>query len=232
MRPYQSPTMEIQTLQLACADLEAMKAFYSETLEISVLEASADSFSVKIGQSTLRFKQAKNPTPYHFAFNIPSEQIEQAYNWLNPRVAIELTDGSPVANFESWNAKAIYFYDPDKNIVEFIARKNLNIPGERTFGPASLISISEIGVSQTSIESFYNQVKQELGLSKYSGNFDSFCAIGTETGLFIVVNPKNKNWYPNGDPIHASPFEAEVQSPKGTAIIRYNANQLTIQNTH
>ena len=66
------------------------------------------------GDSLLTFRVDKKSTPYHFAFNIPSNKEKEALVWLKHRAGILSSDGEEIVDFKSWNAKAIYFYDTDK----------------------------------------------------------------------------------------------------------------------
>ena len=116
--------MKIKELVLFTGNIDKQRDFYSGTLELKEIKSvSCDEVSYKIGDSVLKFIQKNQATPYHFAINIYSNKEQEALLWLKERVLI-LKDGEyEIQNFESWNAKAIYFYDEDKNIVEFIARK-------------------------------------------------------------------------------------------------------------
>jgi len=126
--------------------------------------------------------------------------------WLKKRVKILLFNGKEMVNFQSWNAKALYFYDCDKNIVEFISRKNININSSMQFSSRSIINISEIGVSSTNIEKTYQSINSFKPIEVYSGNFERFCALGNDEGMFIIANPTVKKWFPNNDIIEQSDF--------------------------
>src|SRR6202008_3247898 len=108
-------------------NIAAQKAFYSDVLDFLVIETAENSIDIRIGDSTLCFVQFDNATPYHFAINIPSNKEHESLHWLKQRVEILKHENDELIDFPNWNAKAMYFYDADKNIVEFIARKNLNM---------------------------------------------------------------------------------------------------------
>ena len=44
-------------------------------------------------------------------------------------------------------------------------------------------------------------------IQKFSGDFERFCAVGDDNGLFILVNNKLKKWFPTGDLIEQSDFK-------------------------
>ncbi|SDX16443.1 hypothetical protein SAMN05444411_103244 [Lutibacter oricola] len=198
--------MKIKELIIYTSKLNLQIDFYTTVLELPITISTPESTSFKIGESILTLKYRKNTTPYHFALNIPSNKEKEALYWLKERVDILGFDTKEIIDFSSWNAKAIYFYDLDNNIVEFIARKNLNINSEEKFTAKSILNISEVGIASTNIESTFNKVNLIDNIEVYSGDFIKFCALGNENGLFILSNNKLRKWFPTGDQIYQSDF--------------------------
>src|SRR5688572_21287154 len=202
--------MKIKSLILYTANREQQTAFYKKILGIPILEETYNHSSFQIGSTVLSFYFRETSTPYHFAINIPCNQEKEAMTWLKQRVELLLNDDHEEMNdFKDWNAKAIYFYDPDKNIVEFIARKNQKNTTNAPFRPQSMLCISEIGVPVNKIDKAYNDLNQIKRLPVYSGDFDRFCAAGDEDGLFIIINKDKKKWFPTDDDAHSSYFRME-----------------------
>jgi catechol-2,3-dioxygenase len=135
---------------------------------------------------------------YHFAFNIPTNQITEAKNWLE-RKGIKLLnfDNQDIIPFPNWNAQAMYFLDTTGNIVEFIARQDLPPSSPAQFSAHSILSISEIGLPVPEIKPVFEQINQNFSLPMYSkiSNLTSFCAAGSSEGLLIIV-PLNRAWFP------------------------------------
>lgn len=201
--------MNINKLTIYSTHLAAQIQFYESTLGLKRIDQSDEQVSFQIGDSTLTFIHRKESTPYHFAFNIPSNKEHEALAWLKERVEI-LTDGEhELHDFDSWNAKAVYFYDADRNIVEFIARKGLNLSSDAPFGSSALLSISEIGMPTENVRAKFNRLNETTRLPKYSGDLERFSAIGDESGLIICVNQAIKDWFPTNDTAHSSPFEMD-----------------------
>lgn len=181
----------------------------------------ADDSSVKFGASlsTLVFKKAvKNDPFYHFAFNIPANKFEEAHAWASERVQLlQITPTSTIADFNNWNAKAFYFYDNNQNIVEFIARFDLDNNSDKTFDGSSIFSISEIGIVTDNAKVYGEKMIKEHNLSFFSKQppLDDFAAIGDDHGLFIVVNNK-RNWYPTNKP--SGKYWASVKFKQGEKI--------------
>ena len=201
--------MKIETLILTTNAVQPQLDFYRDTLGLKVLEQTERRAVFKVGQTRLEFIEAANSIPYHFAFNIPSNKAEEALEWTRERVVILKDGDNELIDFRTWNAKSLYFYDPDHNVVELIARRNPGIFSPGKFGPDQFLGISEIGMPVEDIEQTCHSLNQIGTLPVYSGNFENFCAMGDENGLFIVVNRQQKKWYPTDDPAIPSPFRIE-----------------------
>lgn len=203
--------MKIKELDISASRFEEQVAFYAEIIGLPIVGAGRDETTFQVGRSKLTLQRSSTFKPYHFAFNIPSNQEFEALEWLKGRVAILTYDGHEIQDFTNWNAKAIYFYDEDQNIVEFIARKNLSLSGKGNFNAQSLVEISEIGMPVENIEEMYASLSERVPLDIYDGNFEKFCAIGDENGLFICVNRRTKDWFPTNDKACSSDFKIDFE---------------------
>ncbi|RAJ09005.1 VOC family protein [Arenibacter echinorum] len=203
--------MKIQELTLYTSNIERQAEFYSQVLGLEIVKKSPKNVSFNIGNTLLHFELNNSATPYHFAINIPANKEVEAFQWLKCRLTILKDDQDEIIDFRAWNAKAIYFYDPDKNILELIARKNLKNESEQNFGPEQFLEISEIGVPTRNIESEFSILKDAMRIEIYDGGFGNFCAIGDENGLFICIDREHKKWYPTNDRAFASDFELVLQ---------------------
>lgn len=204
--------MKINELILYTTSLEEQKAFYTETLGLPLLETSSTTFKVAAGYSLLIFKLRDYATPYHIAFNIPSYLDPEALAWLRKRTPVLKYQGKGLVDFVNWNARSIYFYDADQNIIELIARKNLGIQSLDAFDHHAFLSISEVGMAVNDIETTYRQLQKLSDFAIFDGSFDQFCAVGDEQGLFILINKHRKDWFPTGDKAFSSDFEIEFQN--------------------
>jgi catechol-2,3-dioxygenase len=175
--------MKIEKLNIYCSNLIEQIEFYTDRIGLKLISHTASEARLQIGNSELSLTKDDKFQPYHFAVNIPCNKEAEALHW---------------------------FYDADKNIVEFIARKNLKNETEKTFDSESLLEISEIGVPVHDIEKAYSELNKIVELKVYDGGFERFCAIGDEHGLFICIDKQLKDWYPTGDKAHSSEFEIEL----------------------
>ena len=204
--------MKIKELTIYTTSLAEQKKFYAETLGLPLLEISPTSFKVAVGYSILIFNLADYATPYHIAFNIPSYLDPEALAWLRKRTPVLKYQGKGLVDFVNWNARSIYLYDADQNIVELIARKGLGIQSLDTFDHHAFLSISEVGMAVNDIELAYNQLQKLSDFEIFDGDFDRFCAVGDEQGLFILINKNRKDWFPTGDKAFSSDFEIKFQN--------------------
>lgn len=219
--------MKIQALEIFTPKLEEQATFYSQVLELDMVEKSRSSVSFQIGATILKLSHRKDFSPYHYAINIPANQENEALEWLKERVGILKYQDNEIQHFDFWNAYAMYFYDADKNIVELIARKNLKNNSNRLFDKKSLLEISEIGLPTTDINKEYEILKVTADIPVFSGNLERFCAIGDDNGLFIVINKKiKKEWFPTNDEPLSADFNIRFIEKGQEFILRYENEKL------
>lgn len=198
--------MIIEELTLFTSNIQQQRHFYKNILGFEILEDRPDHLSFKTGKSVLNFQYATKVVPSHLAFNIPYNAIYDALKWLQARTAALAYNDTLVSDFSNWKAKAIYFYDADKNILEFIARERLDVESDIAFSPQAIMSISEMAIAVDDIKNIYEQIHQLKPISIFDGDFERFCAIGNDEGLFILINKHKKRWYPTQDIAFTSDF--------------------------
>ena len=158
----------------------------------SALGLPADDGVVRLGGSRLRFTAGVPSAPYHLAINIPQNQVRAAKDWLERRASM-LSD--EIFDFAFWNAEAVYFEDPDGNVLELIARHGLQNDRVGSFGPEMLLGLSEVGLPVAETQLAIEILERTFGLAVFSGDRDQFTALGDDHGLFIVVRP-GRLWLP------------------------------------
>ncbi|WP_299156120.1 VOC family protein [uncultured Christiangramia sp.] len=203
--------MKIHKLCLYTSDVRRQYSFYKDDLGMEIINYEEDSFEVQCGFSILRFEFKENSVPTHFAFHIPDEQEQEALNWLKTVVPVLKYNDEQIIDFSNWNAKSVYFYDKDRNIVEFISRRNFSKPEQGIFTAENIVGIAEIGLATSNIKETFKQLNVENNLHKYDGYYEHFCAIGEDSGLFIVVNKHNKEWFPTNDNADPSDFKLNFE---------------------
>jgi catechol 2,3-dioxygenase-like lactoylglutathione lyase family enzyme len=191
--------MDISYLELSSKDLKAQRDFYADILELPVTLDSS-SLEVKAGNTVLRFTQAPSEFngAYHFAFNIPENQYQAAKQWITSRLSL-LRDKAGTEDFESksWTSTSLYFLDAAGNVLEFIARHNLQNAASGEFNTSRILNVSEIGLPSEDVISLADQLCTKLGLSVFKQEpNEAFTPVGDDNGLFILP-VKDRIWMPD-----------------------------------
>jgi catechol 2,3-dioxygenase-like lactoylglutathione lyase family enzyme len=186
----------LREIRLASARFDAQRSLYAGTFGLHASDADG-ALAVGIGDARLVLEPGE-PSPQHFAIRVPSAAYTDALAWLGERVEL-LTggDGSPAFAFPDWNADSAYFADPDGNIVELIAHHDLPEPYAPPFGPGALLGLCEAGMPVDDVGGFLDELERRTGARRWSGNRDTFAAVGTKSGSLIVVK-RGRVWYPTG----------------------------------
>ncbi len=191
--------MNILELEISAVDLPAQRNFYANVLELPVTLDSAI-LEVKAGQTILRFTQAPSEFigAYHFAFNIPENQYQAAKQWIASRVPL-LRDKTGQEDFESqsWASTSLYFLDAAGNILEFIARHNLQNAAAGEFSSSQVLNVSEIGLPSEDVITLANDICTRLGLSVFNQEpNETFTPVGDNNGL-LIIPVKDRIWMPD-----------------------------------
>ncbi|TQD39338.1 VOC family protein [Haloflavibacter putidus] len=219
--------MRINHIHIYSPNLTAQLEFYEDVMELPVVHLSETKIKITIGFSELLIEENRDATPYHIAFHIPPKQEEKALSWLKKRVEIQGFKGDEIIDFSSWNAKSIYFYDQDKNILEFIGREDYFQKSELEFSSKSILGIAEVGLATNNVAEKHENLTKDFPLRKYSGNLEEFCPIGDDEGLLIVIDVDKKDWFPTNDKAYASPFEISFTEEKKQYKFSFSNNKIT-----
>lgn len=191
--------------------LEEMKGFYEYQLGFRIVEEDETSFTLAIGESTLIFKESGREAFYHFAFNIPGNQFTLAKSWANSRVTLNRQEGMDEIFYANFNADAFYFEDPAGNIVEFIARRNVDRMGDFTVD--SLLNISEVSITTPfvgevgeQLEAMDIPVRGNKGVDPKALNF-----LGQNDAYILLVAPK-RVWYFSKQKSEVHPLAIQLQN--------------------
>ncbi|MCC9064547.1 VOC family protein [Flavobacterium piscisymbiosum] len=212
--------MKLAHIQIQSSNIEQTTTFYKDILDLPIIEKTKESVSIQAGNSVLEF--VENPefkSIYHFAFNVPKNKLDEAIDWCKSKVdLIFIEDQKVITNFENWNANAVYFYDNNGNLLEFIARHELDNAQTEAFSSKAILNISEIGIVNENPLALGNQLIEEHGLEFFSKNANSelFAAVGDDEGLLIMVKP-NRNWYPTQTPSESNKTAIRIED-KGNKI--------------
>lgn len=209
--------MHIQKLILHTSRLDELAAFYGDLMKLPVAFSKKE-LIIDIGKSTLIFRPAAEGDPfYHFAFTIPANKISESKRWMEKRVELLWMEQykNDIADFVNWHAKSVYFFDPAGNIVELIARFDLDNATDDPFSSKQLLSISEAGLvfEQHELDKRTKTLLDDFDLTYFARQppLTHFKAVGDDEGLFIIV-PDNRPWFPTNKPSGIFPMEIEFNN--------------------
>lgn len=217
--------MKIEQIQIQTNNIQETFSFYKDILELKIIEKDEKSVTIQAGNSILKFvENSQFNSIYHFAFNIPQNKLEETIEWCKSKVdLIIIQDQNVITNFENWNAHAVYFYDNNGNLLEFIARHDLDNQQSGEFNSKSILNISEIGIVTKNPLELGNQLitKHELEFFSKNINSEAFSAIGDDEGLLILVTP-NRNWYPTQTPSESNELEIVLKNNGNRIELNFN----------
>lgn len=208
--------MKINKTILYIHNLEQMINFYGEKLGFPILEKSPKGFQIAVGNSILAFELI-SPTiykQYHFAFNIPSNLFDLAKGWIQKYTPLLTNQGEDEVFFQNINAHSLYFYDPEENVVEFIARHDINPKVEvDTFSVHTIIDIGEMNLTTDDLMYVGKQlitidipVRNNEKLDETSLNFMG----EADDGVHLLLGPSKRNWFFSTKDAIVSPIVIEI----------------------
>lgn len=221
--------MILEEVILNTHELKDLKTFYVQTLGLGLLKEDTHSFTVAVGETKLTFvltdEQSKKPF-YHFAVNINEDKFKLAKTYLSKRVTLLKNESQDEFEFTSWNAHAVYFYDPAGNIVEFIARHNLKSKSisSSEFTNKDILCVSEVGLPVSDVAGTVSLLEADMNLPAWKGDRSTFQPIGDEDGLFIVV-AIDRIWQPTSDKATIFPVSIKIKDNNK----KYNFSNLPYQ---
>ena len=131
-------------------------------------------------------------TPHHFAFHTASLEPWQR--------RLDVTEEH---DFSGWDgARAVYFRDPEQNIVEVLARPE----------PRPELTLAEVGLPVEDVPAAVEALA-ELAIDPYREWDETFAPLGDVDGLLIVVRI-GRGWFPYDVPARAAPVAVTVEHVK------------------
>lgn len=207
--------IEIERVEIMAprGSLEALAAFYGQTLGVPFTVQPDWQLELHMGHSSMQFSQTsgyEHPF-YHFAFLVPGNRFGPAYTWLAARAELlaPLDSMNTIVKFESINAHACYFHDPANNIVELIAHRGLAgaATSSDSFSADELVGISEIGLVTPDKPQAAKALADALGATVWQGelhNPDKLAFLGRQAHTLILAAP-DRGWLPTGRPAEIHP---------------------------
>lgn len=217
--------MRIRAITLHFREPEAFLDFYIDKLGLQ-----SDGGRIIAGETRVKSQLSSQSHYYHFAFNIPQNKIAASIDFLEEKgLEIIRFQGKKIVEFPNWNARSVYFFDSVGNVVEFIARRDLDNASEGKFSSTDILSMSEIGMPSKSVKSSFLELQEKTSVPQYDGNLKTFCAAGNPEGLFIITHC-DRDWFPTNKPSLTAPFEGVFEVEGENYNIEFSEEELNIQN--
>ncbi|MDY7528064.1 MULTISPECIES: VOC family protein [unclassified Cryobacterium] len=211
--------MQITKVSARIRDTSEAAEFFENVLLLTVDRTVArepTTIEVRIGTTLLELSEDQDAVGrHHLAVTIPSNTFAAARQWLEPRSALIGTPDADEFEFAAWNARSLYFTGPDRSVLEFIVRRDLDNNTRGAFTSADLLCISEVGVATDDVLATAEFLKTEADVRPYAGEPGrSFAPVGDTDGLLILVSP-GRPWFPTTDRGASSgPILVEATGPR------------------
>tara|TARA_R110001583_G_scaffold50022_1_gene156207 strand:- start:3845 stop:4513 length:669 start_codon:yes stop_codon:yes gene_type:complete len=218
--------MEIKELKLFSNKINEQEDFYRNVLGFYCSRLTKSKLEIQAGSTKLILIESEKQFYYHFAFLIPNGTLDTAIDFLETH-SIELLhlNEDKVIQFKS--AKAIYFYDRDGNIAEFIERPNLGYSSSRDFSIDQIIKINEIGLPVSNPLQMAKKLKSKFGIIpiKNAPFYEDFCWVGDHDGVIIVVK-EGRNWLPTEKQAVVNDFSIKYSEQAKDYSLSFNNNEI------
>ncbi len=210
--------MQIRTVQLGFVDIDIADEFYGALLGLRTSRVDG-TLCVSVGWTEMVLTPATvQPGIHHIAFTIPRNRLAEAKRWLAGRLTLLRTDeGDEFEGPPPWNSRSLYFQDPDRNVLEFIIRRELPNDASGAFGSGDILGVSEVGVPVADVAAFRDAARAELALEPYGQGGATFRPIGDVNGLLIVVE-RGRAWFPTDLPAQGMPLEVTIEGGPHTEL--------------
>lgn len=210
--------MKILHIMLETANIEKMKVFYNDILEMPMVRENEDMFTVQAGKTQITFKQSDHLPFYHFALRTDARYLGYIFDNLQDNGAELLSDKSGHKSMY-WGGKQIYFKDPDGNLVEILEYEypyNDQMDG--------WYDICEMGMPSENVQEvsdFFADIPNHN-----DSKSDTFRFYGDSFGNFVLVK-KGREWFPTNSPATIHPIAVEVEG-SGYQVLNHKTLPYTI----
>lgn len=194
--------MKILRIVLETVNMEKMKEFFTEVLEMPIVREKEGFFTVRAGHTHITFQQSiEQITPfYHFALRTNLAFYESMFSkMMDGNVDVLPDSEGQLSGY--WKGKRVYFRDPENNILEILERDI----GENHSG---WFDVCEIGMPAEDVRDMSGFLSPIMNVNQLES--DTFRFHGDENGNFVLVK-EGRNWYPTDQPATIHPIVVEVE---------------------
>lgn len=194
--------MKILQLKVQCFQLEKMKEFYHEVLEMELLMDRDHAFAVRAGNTKLIFEKDTRMPFYHICFLTNDENYNYMFGKLgNVSALLANEDGNYRMN---WEGNQAYFTDPDGNIIEMLVR-----PSSHGELHEKWHDIGEVGMPVQNVADTQAELNSYIE-DHHKKKSDTFAFFGDQNGVLVIVK-EGRAWYPTERQAAVSPWKMIVE---------------------
>ncbi len=201
---YPENSIVYKELVLRTASLQAATEFWQGQLGFEVIDNTPTSVTFQIGSSRLKFlnQVTINAPIYHFAIEIPANQVENALDWLKneggkyadgPQQAVEiLTDeetGAEIIYRPLYKSRSVFFKDPNGQIIELIGREASENTVDGVFSRSLMTKICDFSLITKDARKCETLLNEEFGFRAFEGTSSSYKPVGGAHGTLTMLIP-------------------------------------------
>ena len=207
--------MKIIEVTLPTTNIDSQEHCFSKRLGFTCKRKNANELLVHCGGNLINFVRAQRQFYFHYCFLIPPGSLAAAVTFLDERNFQPLLyEGQRIVDFG--NGRAVYFWDADGNIAEFIERPSLGHPAQNEFRISDVIQLNEIGMPCENPIAVAEELIQKFGISLVDEAVfrNDFVWCGDYEGVFLL--PKiGRNWMPCDKACEKNALSVKFETQKG-----------------
>jgi catechol-2,3-dioxygenase len=205
--------MEFDRVQIPAVDPPTLAEWYGDLFGVDTEETVDSTAStltqIQLGETTLQFVSVEAAPPAHLAFRLLAT-VEAAVDWLADRATMLPVEDQQYRWFDFLDATAIYFEDPEGNVLEGLCYKG---DSRRSVDPrAAVDGVTEVGLPAHEPLTLVEWLQEAVGLSAWGNPSDTFAWVGDRHARFVVV-PAARDWSPTDRQAGLGPLSATVVDP-------------------
>lgn len=234
LKEYPGQSVRIKELNLRTKSLIEARQFWESGLGFQVIDSSPSSITFQVGDSRLTFRNQTtiNPPVYHFAIAIPSNQVENALDWLKnqdgkypdgpPQPVPILKDessGAEIIYNAPYQTRSVFFRDPNGQVVELVGRELADNAVEGDFNRSMMMGITNFSLVTKEVRKCEDILRSEFGFKAFPNTTSGYKPVGGIDGTLTLIIP-GRPYIPT-ESLESVPYTAivTVQHPQPKEIV-------------
>lgn len=207
--------MKILELTLPSSNLDKQEHLFRNVLGFQCSRIDHGQLTIQCGANTLNFVAAERQFCFHYCWLIPPGCLPALIKFLDERNFEPLLyEGERIVDFG--NGRAVYFYDADGNLAEFIERPSLGHQTQSTFAIGDVIRLNEIGIPTEDPRQTAAELIDKFKIELVEGAVfrDDFVWCGDFEGVLLLPRV-GRNWLPTNKPAELNDLDVRFETAAG-----------------